>query len=149
MSSKRRYLPRKKLKRGKNGRYLCRYCSTEVTPPRRTFCSDECVHEYKLRRNNGYLRYNLFKRDKGICAMCGVDTVALRNKGKKMKLKEFKAYAKSLGFSYKRKTFWEAHHITAVVEGGGLCGLEGFQTLCIACHRIETNKLLKRIRNQP
>jgi len=28
---------------------------------------------------------------------------------------------------------WEADHIVPVVEGGGCCGLDGFQTLCWKC----------------
>ncbi|PVV05068.1 hypothetical protein BB560_000406 [Smittium megazygosporum] len=34
--------------------------------------------------------------------------------------------------------FWEAAHITDVVDGGGICGLEGYRTLCVPCHEIET-----------
>lgn len=42
------------------------------------------------------------------------------------------------------RSLWEADHIVAVVEGGGECGLEGFRTLCLRCHRLETAKLAKR-----
>src|SRR3954468_19686544 len=37
---------------------------------------------------------------------------------------------------------WEAHHTTAVVEGGGWCGLDGYETVCIGCHNAETAALL-------
>jgi 5-methylcytosine-specific restriction endonuclease McrA len=43
-----------------------------------------------------------------------------------------------------RKTLWEADHVQAVVEGGGLVGLEGFQTLCLRCHRAKTAELAAR-----
>jgi len=39
---------------------------------------------------------------------------------------------------------WEADHIVPVVEGGGLCGLENYRTLCLSCHRRETAELAKR-----
>lgn len=39
---------------------------------------------------------------------------------------------------------WEADHIVPVVEGGGLCGLENYRTLCLACHRAETAALAAR-----
>jgi hypothetical protein len=37
-----------------------------------------------------------------------------------------------------RKTFWDADHVLPVAKGGGLCGLNGYQTLCIFCHRRKT-----------
>ena len=39
---------------------------------------------------------------------------------------------------------WEADHIIPVVEGGGLCGLQNYRTLCLACHRKETAALARR-----
>ncbi len=36
---------------------------------------------------------------------------------------------------------WQADHIVPVVEGGGLCGLDGYRTLCDDCHKAETRKL--------
>ena len=41
--------------------------------------------------------------------------------------------------------WWEADHITPVVEGGGECGPEGYRTLCVACHRHETSALARRL----
>lgn len=41
--------------------------------------------------------------------------------------------------------FWEADHITPVVEGGGQCGLENYRTLCVPCHRDVTKKLRKKM----
>jgi 5-methylcytosine-specific restriction enzyme A len=51
----------------------CRWCDGLVAPPRRTFCSDACVHQWKLRSNPQYRRQHVFKRDGGICAACGRD----------------------------------------------------------------------------
>ena len=42
-----------------------------------------------------------------------------------------------------RKTFWDADHILEVVNGGGLCGIENYQTLCVPCHKAKTAKLAK------
>ena len=105
-----------KLQVGPNGRILCRYCSKETAPPRRTFCSDECIHEWKLRTQPGYLREQIFKRDQGICRICGVQA-----------------------------SKWAADHILPVVEGGGECGMENIRTLCNDCHKIETTALRKRM----
>ncbi len=34
--------------------------------------------------------------------------------------------------------WWDADHIRPVAEGGGVCGLDNLQTLCLACHRQKT-----------
>ena len=47
------------------------------------------------------------------------------------------------GFS--SNALWDMDHITPVCEGGGGCGLDGLQTLCIWCHRRETKKLQGRL----
>ena len=36
------------------------------------------------------------------------------------------------------RSLWEAHHKHAVKDGGGGCGLEGFETLCRWCHKKES-----------
>jgi 5-methylcytosine-specific restriction endonuclease McrA len=74
-----------------------------------TFCSPECVHEWKLRSDPRYLRKHVWLRDKGMCRRCGEVTAD-----------------------------WEADHITPVHKGGGECGLENMQTLCKRCHRLKT-----------
>jgi hypothetical protein len=38
------------------------------------------------------------------------------------------------------KTLWEAHHVKSVEEGGGACGVEGYKTLCLWCHKQESAK---------
>jgi len=35
---------------------------------------------------------------------------------------------------------WQADHIVPVYEGGGLCDLTNFRTLCTVCHGDETAK---------
>lgn len=66
----------RRLKRGPSGRALCRYCQTEVPRGRRTFCGDACVHEWRIRTDPQYVRALVFRRDHGVCAICGIDTVA-------------------------------------------------------------------------
>ena len=64
------------LPKGADGRNLCRWCELEVPKGRFTFCSDFCVEEWRLRTDAGFLREKTLARDKGICALCSVDTVA-------------------------------------------------------------------------
>ncbi|HEV2277162.1 MAG TPA: HNH endonuclease, partial [Acidobacteriaceae bacterium] len=70
------WVDRRSIARGPNGRGLCRWCSLEVPRGRFTFCSDYCVHEWKLRSQPAYLRDQVLARDRGLCAGCGIDTLA-------------------------------------------------------------------------
>lgn len=67
-----RILPRHKFPKHPKGR--CRWCGGEVKKPRRTFCSDVCVDDWMVRRSPGLLRKRVEKRDRGVCAGCGLDT---------------------------------------------------------------------------
>ena len=50
------------LPKGDAGRALCRWCNLEVPSPRRTFCSEWCVHEWRLRTDPGYVRERVLAR---------------------------------------------------------------------------------------
>src|SRR5258707_9061365 len=78
------YVNTRALPKGPDGRTLCRWCALEVPKGRRSFCSDACVHEWKLRTDPGYLREQVFRRDCGICAACGTDTESLRRDLRKL-----------------------------------------------------------------
>src|SRR5215831_11402522 len=129
----------KDLPQGPNGRALCRWCGVEVPKGRRSFCSDDCVHEHKLRSDPGYLREQVFQRDFGVCALCGTDCDKV--------LRVFKALLRKAGLKAAQfpwfKPFispWAADHIVPVVEGGGECGIENIRTLCLGCHASVTSR---------
>lgn len=65
--------PEHRKARGPNGRRLCRWCGVEVPKGRQTWCSDACVQEYMIRRDAGSLRRAVWARDRGVCAVCGLD----------------------------------------------------------------------------
>lgn len=175
--SKHRLSPKRgwarKLPQGPNGRNLCRECQTEVPKGRQTFCSNGCVEKWKVRSDPTFVRIKLYERDKGVCAICGADCVALVKELEKIEgpvdywTKKSYAYAgliirnKILSarleelaiplHRYERRRrygIWDADHITPVVEGGGECGLDGYRTLCCRCHRDETTKLKRRLAEQ-
>ena len=132
-----------KLPKGKNGRNLCRYCETEVPKNRKTFCSTDCVHEWKIRTQPAYVRVCVLKRDDGICAQCKRDAIILSLELQILKRKDHAAWLewhKVNGVSCARTSMWDADHIESVSEGGGECGLSGYQTLCILCHNSKTKK---------
>lgn len=115
-------------KRDANGKPICKVCGKSLPPRRRAYCSDECW----CRNTPSIMRDQVFARDRGICALCGLDTAKLTRK--------------YLGNSH----YWEADHIVPVSEGGGLCGLEGYRTLCKGvgtnnCHGKVSGELRKRL----
>ena len=139
----------KNLPKGPNGRPLCRQCGQEIPKGRRrTFCSEACVDQWRVRTDPGYARYRVFERDHGICARCGVDTVEVK--------RMFDGLAKQLGWSAplavalrsltgdRHRTLWDMDHIVPVVEGGGECDLDNLRTLCIWCHKRVTAELAAR-----
>ena len=138
----------------------CR-CGCGRMPPkgRRTFFGDDCVHRWKIRTDPGYVRQQLLQRDHGVCSRCGLDTLEVRQAVDELIRERYRGgYDNLQGYAYgqlgrqwlhdqklvNRKSFWEAHHEVAVVEGGGLCDLSGFATVCVWCHRRESAALAKR-----
>jgi 5-methylcytosine-specific restriction enzyme A len=140
------FADRKNLEKGLGGRPLCRWCNLEVPPRRFTFCSDWCVHEWRLRTDIGYLREQVLLRDGGICAMCQVDARAayleLRRSRGTHRLKLLERWGLK---GITRKTLWDADHVIPVVEGGGECDLANIRTLCLMCHRQQTLELRRRL----
>lgn len=134
------------LPRGENGRPLCRWCNLEVPRRRRTFCSDWCVHEWKVRTDPGYLRDQVFQRDRGACAICRVDTRAAYFELKRSRGTHRERLLGRWGLRrISRKSLWDADHIVPVAEGGGECDLDNLRTLCLVCHRQQTLELRRRL----
>ena len=101
------------------------------------------------------MRQRVFRRDKGVCALCGVDTVQLGRdlraewqtikRGNTPELLAAKnAFEAQYPWFLGRQTYWDADHILPVVEGGGECTIDNIRTLCIPCHRQATRELAGR-----
>ncbi len=139
------WVNRKNIPRGANGRGLCRWCSLEVPRGRFTFCSEFCVHEWKLRSQPAYLREQVLKRDRGICAACNINTIAAARRLLYSRGAGRRALLAHWGLKQRtRKSLWDADHIVSVAEGGGECDLENLRTLCLRCHRMATMQLRER-----
>ena len=145
----------KLLPKNEDGYTCCRWCNGSVIPPKRTMCSPQCVHEILIRTNTNYLRTCVYKRDKAICAICGIDTKDVAKKAILLVGEEKENFLKEHSISLKRKIWmkkhggglWDADHIIAVKDGGGLCGLENMRTLCIKCHKNVTKELVSKNKN--
>ena len=117
-------------KRNSEGKYICKVCGVLCPKRRQSYCSDECWH----RNSPSIMRNKVWRRDNGVCAMCGLDTKTVQRNGH------------YYGVNHR----WEADHIVPVSEGGGLCGLEGYRTLCKGrgtnnCHGKVSGELRKRL----
>ena len=140
---------RQALSLGPHNLPLCRWCELEILAKRRrTFCSDYCVRQWRLRTDPGYLRDQVFARDHGICAVCEIDTIAAYSA-----LKRVRGPARAAGLHLygmksitTRRSLWDADHIRPVAEGGGQCDLSNLRTLCLLCHREATAQLRLRLR---
>jgi ribosomal protein L37E len=131
---------------------VCAWCGGELTGRRRSWCSDACVDEYRIRAWPGFARKKVFERDGGVCALCGFDTEAAQHYawqahlgfyGAEARL-EVRARVRALGLPWLPRSWWEADHIVPVCEGGAELGLDNLRTLCVPCHRRETADLNRR-----
>lgn len=145
----------------------CRWCGVPCTGRRSSFCSGAptnskrgqvivagsgCVHEWLLRTDPGYLRREVFRRDGGVCKVCGLNVPILLQATRSIPLSSWvnqrpdwhvtrEGALGAIGFTVREawgSGGWHADHIVPVERGGGLCGLDGMQTLCAPCHRRKT-----------
>lgn len=153
---------RRKLGRQKGE---CTWCGGGVPKGRRTWCSDKCVTEYNYHCVPGVQKAAVTRRDKGICQLCGIDTVAAYQAYREQRhAKSIELYGEDcipsayrwkerycsiwrewlVRFGFGRGHFSEVDHIVPVSEGGGLCGLDNLRLICGRCHAAETKKLAAR-----
>jgi 5-methylcytosine-specific restriction endonuclease McrA len=123
--------------RNEAGDPVCRWCRTPVRPPRRTFCGDACVHEWRVRSSPSYVRKQVMKRDRGVCALCGFDVRQAERNWRRQKPASPDRAARRAWRAQRPR--WEADHIVPVADGGGECGLDNYRLLCRTCHVLITS----------
>lgn len=152
-----------------DGVYYCKWCRAALTGCGKRYCSQGCQLEYEVRRNWNLAKWEVEKRDRGVCSACGVDTYAVHApllrlcatryhnipnalKNEAMRLYEEEAAPlRQQGWNVPtiwhigaHNTFFDVDHILPVVEGGGGCGLDNLRTLCHPCHKRMTAELAAR-----
>ena len=80
----------------------------------------------------------MFERDQGICALCKMNTMALRDAIMKLHEDLRSEVVLALGYDLRRKRWWDADHVVPMSFGGAGTGLENLRTLCLPCHRKVT-----------
>ncbi|KAI8503989.1 Swi SNF matrix associated, actin dependent regulator of chromatin [Branchiostoma belcheri] len=152
------------------GRSLCLWCqkpvsqqqsglatdtdgvSSHVRPSR--YCSTECKEEYRIRmKGSHHSRQQLRDTEFGVCQICGTNMRQIFQQVKDLPMSERKVFLKTTPLSSlptaqlnkiiadpKEGQFWHADHIVPVADGGGLCSLDNFRTLCVACHRKQNRE---------
>jgi 5-methylcytosine-specific restriction protein A len=120
------------------------------------------VDAWRLTTDPTFLRRQVYKRDQGVCALCGLDTKKLESAISTIErtakgvhahrypelLPAWKAILVALRIGTHRSSLWDADHKLEVVKGGGECGLDGMQTLCLWCHRAKTARLATELAAQ-
>lgn len=147
----------------------CRRCKGEVQPPRRNWCGQECVDAFLFENHQSVRRAKVKERDRGVCADCGLDTVAFARALHRLDrghVPPGRHYVRTRGWirgqqflrarqirldlripAHRFDELWDADHIVPQVEGGPQT-MENLRTLCIWCHRRVTAELHVRLAAQ-
>jgi 5-methylcytosine-specific restriction protein A len=107
-------LPRRRGK-GPSGLPLCRWCDNECKPPRKCWCSEECVRDYGRVWSWSAMRDLVIKRDQETCQRCGTTEPERRSDRREY------------------DSPWEVDHIVRVIDGG-TDDPANLRLLCYPCH---------------
>lgn len=150
----------------------CRWCGSPVPKGRKSWCSDQCVKEFRIEAWPSEARQAVFERDHGICATCQRDCEAVQARIEKLAKEALRYDREEVGFEagptrldrwrcWKRiqgwlnrlglaheggfniHSLWHHHHIIPVCQGG-MTVLSNLQTLCVCCHKTESRQLAAR-----
>jgi len=117
-------------------------------------CSADCLAYFSCLSQGGFRR-QVGRRDRGVCEMCGLDTLRLLERIRMIgclkareeailedvpKFKERPVLLARLVRDPKEGYVWNADHIEMVAEGGGLCDTTNGRALCVLCHYEVTNE---------
>ena len=137
---------------------ICAWCRGVIVKGsgRRRYCSIECSEEVRRRIFINWMTAFVWKRCAGLCEECGItvgDIETLLWQCKLQKPNYFygpenklscETWMRQWGPWYSYSTLFAVHHIVSVQDGGGCCGPENLQGLCIKCHKAKHAKRLSK-----
>lgn len=94
-------------------------------------------------KRQAFDRKALFDRDGGRCQNCGLNMHEMKQQYLRADFVDKQILLEDHAIPTNRINgdWWDGHHTVEVVKGGTK-DLDGLVTLCLKCHRIETNKLM-------
>jgi hypothetical protein len=120
----------------------CRWCGGKIIRPRRTFCGESCVNQFKLRSSGTYRRQVVFVQQGPMCQACGIDTreigVSLRTDPERARLEYGLGLSRTSRPHRLQGAVFDVEHRLPVAHGGGGCGLDNLMLICPACHAAIT-----------
>jgi hypothetical protein len=150
-----------------DGAPLCLHCGEPYSDATRALtasgcCGEACAAALRVLTQSGAARRQLAQLERGVCALCRLDTLALaqelnaipgaRERQRRLAAAgwgERRAAAAAQHLPVPEGLLWQADHANAVAEGGGEAALEAYRTLCDPCHLRETAALLARRAKAP
>lgn len=128
---------------GERDKGICARCGTDTTRDKLYWRETERLWQWLAEAENGGLM-SRFRREKLRAPIQHEWDERRERHWYARRLVEIELKAR-IGRKSTSGHWWEADHIKAVSEGGGGCGLENFQTLCIPCHKWKTRQLMRRL----
>jgi 5-methylcytosine-specific restriction endonuclease McrA len=121
---------------------VCNRCGSRLSGRRTQWCSRECETEFRQNHDWNLARRAARKRDGNRCIRCKSDGIPMIFIGQPAGPPEVRPMGWNQGAN--RLLGLEVNHVTPRVGGGYGWGchhhLDGLETLCVPCHRVETNK---------
>lgn len=122
-----------------NGRRPCRWCHGPLPKGRSSWCSNDCVQSYLMRKTWKYAARAVLNRDKGRCQICGIDLKRLKALLRETRGRGY-AFARWVLMWFDLMNRREVYDIDHIVPRwrGGTNHPSNLRTLCVCCHKRVT-----------
>ena len=131
----------------------CRRCNTPMLYGIKGAFHTYCLHEYRMEVSWRYVCQQVYARDVGVCAECGLRTCRVERAAITMNVEQFLRHGRPstyysgqedirlqgnrwllrLGFRPWER-LWQVDHVLPKTQGGS-DALDNLRTLCVPCHK--------------